>query len=95
MSIQPPGVIGRFFRGIWNALNFTRRLLFNLIFVFVLILFIGALFGSRPVLSPRTALVLDPKGSIVEQYRTDPTQRALGNLAGKEVRKSSCATSCA
>ncbi len=87
MSTQQPGVIGRFFRGIWNALNFARRLLFNLVFVFVLILFISALFGSRPVLSPRTALVLDPKGSIVEQYRTDPTQRALGNLAGKEVRE--------
>ncbi|MEO5626231.1 MAG: signal peptide peptidase SppA, partial [Dokdonella sp.] len=87
MSTQPPGAIGRFFRGIWNALNFTRRLVFNLIFVLVLILFIGALFGSRPVLSPRTALVLNPKGSIVEQYRTDPAQRALGSLAGNEVKE--------
>jgi protease-4 len=87
MSTQQPGVIGRFFRGIWNALNFTRRLVFNLIFVFLVILFVGALFGSRPVLSPRTALVLDPKGSIVEQFRTDPTQRALSNLAGSEAKE--------
>jgi protease-4 len=87
MSTQQPGVIRRFFRGVWNALNFTRRLVFNLVFLFLLVVFIGALFGSRPVLSPRTALVLDPKGAIVEQYRTDPTQRALGNLAGSEAKE--------
>jgi len=84
MSSQQPGVIRRFFRGLWDALNFTRRLVFNLIFLIVLLAFFGAFFASRPLLAPRTALVLDPSGAIVEQYSTDPTQRALSNVAGNE-----------
>ena len=84
MSSQQPGVIRRFFRGLWDALNFTRRLVFNLIFLAVLLAFFGAFFASRPLLAPRTALVLDPSGAIVEQYSTDPTQRALSNVAGNE-----------
>lgn len=89
MSKDQPGVIVRLARGFWNALNFTRRLVFNLIFLFVLVVFFAAVFASRPTLQPRTALVLDPKGVIVEQYTIDPMQRALGNLAGdapKEVQ---------
>jgi len=77
-----PGVIRRFFRASWRALDFTRRLAFNLLFLFVLVVFVGAFFVSRPVLLPRTALVLDPSGALVEQYSSDPAQRALANLAG-------------
>ena len=77
MSTTQPGVIRRFFRGLWNALNFTRRLVFNLIFLVVLLAFIGAFFAKRPAISPRTALVIDPSGAIVEQYSTDPMQRAV------------------
>ena len=84
MSNGQPGVIRRFFRAIWNALNFTRRLVFNLVFLFLLVVFIGAFFGTRPVLLPRTALVLDPGGAVVEQYSTDPAQRALARIAGSE-----------
>ncbi|MBA8883680.1 signal peptide peptidase SppA [Dokdonella fugitiva] len=79
-----PGVIRRFFRALWDALNFTRRLVFNLVFLLVLLAFFGAFFASRPLLAPRTALVLDPSGAIVEQYSTDPTQRALSSIAGNE-----------
>ncbi|MFI4969094.1 MAG: signal peptide peptidase SppA [Lysobacterales bacterium] len=87
MSTSQPGVIRRFFLAIWNALNFTRRLVFNLLFAILLAAFIGAFFASRPTLGPRTALVLDPSGAVVEQYSTDPTQRALSNLAGNESRE--------
>jgi protease-4 len=77
----------RLARGVWNALNFTRLLVFNLIFLILLIAFFLALFSSRPVLRPRTALVLDPRGQIVEQYTIDPVQRAFGNLAGEQPRE--------
>ncbi len=89
MSKEQPGVFVRLMRGLWNALNFTRLLVFNLIFLIILVAFFFAMFSSRPVLRPRTALVLDPRGQIVEQYTIDPVQRALGNLAGdrpKEVQ---------
>ena len=84
MSSTQPGVIRRFFRGVWNALNFTRRLVFNLVFLVILLAFFGAFFAKRPAISPRTALVLDPSGAIVEQFSTDPTQRALANIAGND-----------
>jgi len=87
MSQDQPGILLRLFRGLWNALNFTRRLVFNLIFLILLIAFFAAVFTSRPVLQPRTALVLDPKGEIVEQYTIDPAQRALGNLAGEPPKE--------
>ena len=85
MASNNPGPIRRLFRAIWNALNFTRRLVFNLIFLVVLAGLVGVLFSSRAVIAPRTALVLDPSGAIVEQYSTDPTQRALANLAGNDT----------
>jgi len=85
MASNNPGPIRRLFRAIWNALNFTRRLVFNLIFLVILAGLIGVLFSSRAVIAPRTALVLDPGGAIVEQYSTDPTQRALANLAGNDT----------
>lgn len=87
MSTERPGVIRRFFRALLNGLDLTRRVLVNLVFVVIVVLFIAALFASRPTLLPRTALVLDPKGAIVEQFSSDPAQRALANLAGNESKE--------
>jgi len=75
--------------GSWNLVNFTRRLVVNVIFLILLILFIMALRSGNPVLRQRTTLVLDPKGSIVEQYTAAPAQRAFGGVFGnapKEVQ---------
>lgn len=87
MSSEKPGVIARLFRALWNALNFTRRLVFNLVFLVLLVALAVAVLRGRPVLSPRTALVLDPKGAIVEQYSSDPGQRVLANLSGSDVKE--------
>ena len=87
MSSKPRGLIRGFFGGLWNALNFTRRLVFNLIFLAILVAVAATFFSSRPTLAPRTALVLDPKGAIVEQYSIDPTQRALASLTGSEANE--------
>ena len=87
MSNDSPNIVVRLLRGFWNALNFTRLLIFNLIFLVLVIAFFMAVFSSRPVIEPRTALVLDPKGDIVEQYTIAPAQRALGNLAGEPPKE--------
>ncbi len=90
MSDTKPGLFRRLLCGTWNALNFTRRLVFNVIFVALLLLLFAGLFKAKPVIEERTALVLDPKGAVVEQYSTDPTERALSNMSGgggnKEVQ---------
>lgn len=87
MSKENPGVIRRLFRGLWNALNFTRRLVFNLIFLLLLIGFVIAVFGGRATLAPRTALVFDPKGAIVEQYSSNAADRALAGLTGTDSKE--------
>ena len=84
MSDKSPGLIRRFFRGLWNALNFTRRLVLNLVVVFLLFALFAALLRREPVIEPRTALVLDPKGSIVEQYSGDAASRARDELMGSD-----------
>lgn len=84
MSEKRPGAIRRFFGGIWNALNFTRRLVFNLLFLLVLLFVLAAIFGDSRVLQEKTALVIAPKGELVEQYSADPASRAFERLLGEE-----------
>lgn len=81
------GVIALFFIGIWAVFNFTRRLVFGVIALLVLIVFFTALHRSAPEFRDRTALVLDPKGAIVEQYTNDATQRALSGALGNKLRQ--------
>ncbi|QBB69180.1 signal peptide peptidase SppA [Pseudolysobacter antarcticus] len=94
MAEQRPNIIvrffrinARFFRALWNTVNFTRRLVFNLIFVFLLVIFFSAMFAKAPRIAERTALVVDPKGAIVEQFTAAPAQRALDKIAGNERRE--------
>ena len=79
------GPIARFFIGLWDAMNFTRRLVFNLLFFALLFLVLVAIAGSgnggRPLLA-RTTLVIAPEGKLVEQYTSDPASRALARTLG-------------
>jgi len=81
------GPIVRVLVGAWDALNFTRRLVFNLLFLLLLVALLVAVIkaeGARPLLD-RTTLVLAPEGALVEQYSVDPVSRALGKLSGSDV----------
>ena len=83
-EIRRRGPIARFFVGLWNAVNFSRRLVFNILFVAVVLLVAGAIMsggGGRPLL-PRTTLVIAPEGKLVEQYASDPASRALARALG-------------
>ncbi|MDQ3230058.1 MAG: signal peptide peptidase SppA [Pseudomonadota bacterium] len=85
-EVRRRGPIARVFIGIWDAMNFTRRLFFNLLFFFLLILIlvaIGAGDRARPLLD-RTTLVLAPEGRLVEQYSSDPASRALAKAFGDD-----------
>ncbi|MBS0569114.1 MAG: signal peptide peptidase SppA [Proteobacteria bacterium] len=87
MAEQQRGILVRFFVGIWSLFNFTRRLVFGVIALIVLIGFFAALRTGTARLQNKTALVLDPKGAIVEQYTNDAAQRALSSLAGDKSRQ--------
>ncbi len=84
MNESRRGPIFRFFKGLWDAVDFSRRLVFNLLFV-ALVLLVAGLFasgdGARP-LAARTTLVVAPEGRLVEQYSSDPASRALARMYG-------------
>jgi protease-4 len=83
--------VSRFFIGLWDVMNFTRRLIFNLVF-FGLLFLIAVLViiglakgnaGPRP-LTDNTTLVIAPDAALVEQYSSDPASRALSKAFGQE-----------
>lgn len=87
-SIAPAprrGPIARVFVGLWDAMNFTRRLFFNLLFFGLLLLLLVALVagrgGGKPLLD-RSTLVIAPEGALVEQYTSDPATRAFARAVG-------------
>ncbi len=87
MNAVRRGPIARLFIGAWDALNFTRRLVFNLIFLFLLVLVVVAVLsadGGRRVLADRTTLVIAPQGALVEQYSADPFTRGLAKATGDD-----------
>jgi len=87
MAENKNGLVVGFFVFLWNFLNFSRRLIFNLIFLLLLLIFVLALRGGGAEVKERTALVLDPKGDIVEQYTSAPAQRALSSALGDKVKE--------
>lgn len=81
--------VASFFIGLWDVMNFTRRLILNLVFfgllLLVLVMFVvaaGKSAGSNRGLQDRTTLVIAPEGKLVEQYTADPLSRALAKAVG-------------
>ncbi|MDX9765410.1 MAG: signal peptide peptidase SppA [Chiayiivirga sp.] len=85
MSRSAPGPLLRFARAGWNAVNFTRRLVFNAIFLFIGLIVLVALFSGRPKLPERSALVIAPQGQVVEQFSADPFERALSKAINQPL----------
>ena len=85
MNERKPNGFVRVLSSIWNVINGTRKVVLNLIFLFLMMLFLGALFSQSPiVVEPRSALVINPVGMVVEQYSSDPIERALDQAMGAE-----------
>lgn len=69
---------------LWRILDGARKLALNVIFLALLLLFFAATTGdAEPEIRERTTLVLDPVGSVVEQYSSDPLERALNEALGQ------------
>ncbi|MBP3975586.1 signal peptide peptidase SppA [Pseudoxanthomonas spadix] len=83
------GPVSRFFIGLWDVMNFTRRLIINLVFfgllflvaVLVIVALAKGSAGPRP-LRDNTTLVIAPDAALVEQYSSDPASRALAKAFG-------------
>ncbi|HKN79534.1 MAG TPA: signal peptide peptidase SppA, partial [Lysobacter sp.] len=85
-EVRRRGPIAGFFVWLWDAMNFTRRLVFNILF-FGLLLFLLSVFflgGGLKPLSDRTTLVIAPEGRLVEQFSSDTASRALARVLGDQ-----------
>ncbi|MEL4890688.1 signal peptide peptidase SppA [Xanthomonas protegens] len=75
--------VANFFVGLWDVMNFTRRLIFNLVFFgFLLLILLAMVFAMArgdggKALRDRTTLLIAPEGKLVEQFSADPVSRAL------------------
>lgn len=81
------GFLG-FLKAIWNLVDYSRRFVFNVIFLMILFVFLIALLsgGGNP-LKPRSVLVIAPEGAIVEQFSAAPFDRALGEALGEPAKE--------
>jgi len=77
-----PGFLRRAFSGFWSFLDASRRVTFNLIFLFILIAIVVAIIKGSPKIEEKTALVLDLKGPMVEQRAAGSPDRLLSGLQG-------------
>jgi protease-4 len=84
-DFKPLSWLGRGFRGLWAVLDGTRRALLNLL---LLALLVGAVVAwvtsGPPALKPKTALVLNWAGPVVEQRSGSARDSALKQLQGED-----------
>jgi protease-4 len=78
--------LGRGFRGLWALLDGTRRALLNLLLLaLVLGAVVAAVTSGPPTLKPKTALVLNWAGPVVEQRSGSARDSALKQLQGEDT----------
>jgi len=72
-----------FFGRVWGGIDTARRVFVNLIFVALVIILLMVLFGDdSPDIADGTALVIAPKGRLVEQLTGQSIQRAVDEARG-------------
>ena len=80
------GPIARIAIGLWDTVNFTRRPVFNLLFLAVLVMLLAVMFGGGKLapMSERSTLVVAPEGRLVEQYSCDPLSRSFARATNSQ-----------
>src|SRR5688572_2880703 len=77
----------RFVSGVWRGLDRLRRLLHLILLLGIFLLIVVSAFGER-VFIPRTAaLVIAPRGVLVDQLSGDALDRALARAQGAPLRE--------
>jgi len=88
MTRSPFSYLRSGFAFFWRMLDAGRRTILNLIFLAVLLAILYMIFGGglKP-LQPKTTLVLDLKGQLVEQSSINARDALLTNVRGGELHK--------
>lgn len=79
---------GRLVCGVYGALDSSRRFVFNLLFLLIVVFLIAVMVGGddEPVMiEDGVAVVFDPAGWVVEEFTQAPIDRAINKLLGDDV----------
>ncbi|MFB9241179.1 signal peptide peptidase SppA [Massilia antarctica] len=89
MSFKPLSSFRRGFGVFWRAVDSTRRGVLNVLFLVIVVVLLMAIFGGgiKPI-AKKTALVVEIKGSLVEQHSGNVREALMANVGAGEVRKS-------
>lgn len=91
--MNPPrtrGPIARLAIGLWDAVNFSRRLVFNILFLMIMLIVLAAMLSGNKIAPPadRSTLVIAPEGRLVEQFSCDAISRAFSRATqGSDCRE--------
>ncbi|MBH9578452.1 signal peptide peptidase SppA [Inhella proteolytica] len=78
--------VGRFIARAWAWLDTSRRFVFNLLWLLILIALVSALLKRDPEpLQDKTTLVLNLQGRLVEQHSGSPRERLEAELRGSDT----------
>jgi protease IV len=75
-------MVGRFFAGLWLALDGLRKFLHLLLLLVLFGFAVGALRTTIPRIEDNSALVMAPRGEIVEQLTGDAVDQAIARAQG-------------
>lgn len=87
MAFSPFRAIGQAIKWSWNAVDASRRFLFNLIFlIFVIFILVGLFSSNKVKVEDKTALILNFKGDLVEQHAGSASDAFLAEVQGENKR---------
>ena len=81
MSIRK--AVKAIFSFLWHGADGLRKILHLVVLLFMFAILFGALASTSPPLPSQAALIIEPTGSLVEQFDGDPYERALEELLGE------------
>jgi protease-4 len=87
MASKAMSYLRRGFGAFWRGLDATRRILFNLLFLLLIVFLVWTLFfgGAKPI-GAKTALVLNLKGDLVEQHKGNVRDAVMAEVSGESRR---------
>ncbi|MFN3790323.1 signal peptide peptidase SppA [Massilia sp.] len=87
MAFKPLSALRRAFGMLWHAVDVSRRTFMNLLFLLLVILVVSIMTsgGVKPI-GEKTALVLELKGDLVEQYQSSFQDTVLDSVGGDSKR---------
>ncbi len=80
MDPKPRSLPRRFLGGFWQGLDASRRVALNLLFLALVVGLLAAMVAGGPKVPSSGALVLDPKGDLVEQLSARSGQAILESV---------------